>query len=657
MTGLLLMFCGGPAALAQTPSPSPSPGSGGTNAMVAGAADTKADVIVLPRSVPDPFEPFNRVVWAFNRGLLVQVVKPTSKAYRFVVRKPLRVAIANFGRNINYPGRFINQLLQGRWGDARHETDRFFCNTIAGAAGFLDVATLWKIPKAEADFGQTFGVWGWQPTCYIMLPVFGPSNERDTLGWAADASANPLTYITPYSITTENPLTFFSPYVYFSYAIIYNNLADSVDGYARFVTAETDPYALMQFAWTFVRETKKPDLRLTEEPDRTSLETLQSTMITVADPRFSDRGSTRSLRIQQTGRRLNYDLWLRPEAERAPVVYLVPGLGSHRRAELNLALAELVHRSGFTVVCVSSPFNPEFMENASQRSLPGYAPADAQDLHRALTAIDRRLEKKYPQRLGRRALMGYSMGGFETLMVAAMTATNNPPLLHFDRLVAIDTPVRLLHGVAKLDEFYNAPLQWPREERTARIENTFLKVASAGGTAGLKPQASVRLGGIESKFLIGLAFRFILRDTIYSSQRLEDQNILRHSLKLHRRKPVYSEILQFSFQDYFERFVLPYYRERFDANLGADALGRAGDLRTYGDALQADPRLRVMVNENDFLLTPEDLNWLRTTLGPDRVQVFPGGGHLGNLGDPDVQAAIVKMLSGLSADSDERQQR
>ena len=47
-----------------------------------------AEALVLPPSVPDPFEPLNRTVWAFNKAVMTGVIKPTSKAYRFVVVKP-----------------------------------------------------------------------------------------------------------------------------------------------------------------------------------------------------------------------------------------------------------------------------------------------------------------------------------------------------------------------------------------------------------------------------------------------------------------------------------------------------------------------------------------------------------------------------------------
>ena len=122
-----------------------------------------AETVVLPKSVPDPLEPLNRVMWAFNVGLMTDVIKPTSKVYRFVVVKPVRTGIGNFGRNLTYPGRLINNLLQGKWSGARDESYRFVCNTTVGVAGFWDVASKWKIPKSDADFGQTFGQWGWKP--------------------------------------------------------------------------------------------------------------------------------------------------------------------------------------------------------------------------------------------------------------------------------------------------------------------------------------------------------------------------------------------------------------------------------------------------------------------------------------------------------------
>ncbi len=643
-----------------------------------GGSQPEAETVVLPKSVPDPIEPFNRVMWGFNKELMTGVIKPTSRVYRFVVVKPVRTGIGNFGRNLIYPGRLINNLLQGKWSGARDESYRFVCNTTVGVAGFFDPATKWKIPKSDADFGQTFGQWGWTPGCFIMLPFLGPSNERDTLGLAADTAANPLLYIAPYEFVANNPLTWLGPYTYVAYAIMYNDLSDSVGEYVRFSQAEMDPYSEVQYAWTFARANRVADFQVKGKTDEASLETLESVFFTFKDPEFPSHGRTRSVLIPATGRKLKFTFWLQPG--KANVVYIVPGLGSHRLAETSLALAELVYSNGFSAVCVSSPFNYEFMEHASTAAMPAYLPVDGHDLHVALTEIDHRLHALYPDRLGNRALMGYSMGAFQSLFVAATgptnqysvrtkgavlrflqgkqgvkevridPTTNQLPLINFDRYVAINTPVRLAQGISKLDEFYQAPLDWPDAERAGDIENTFLKVAALSKLS-LTPRSSLPFSAIESKFLIGMTFRFTLRDIIFSSQRRNNQGVLQHRIRNFRRDPVYQEILQYSYQDYFEKFAIPYYQTRGLASPRetgeptAEALKKAGDLRTYDAGLRANPDIRVIVNQNDFLLTDEDLAWLHATFAPEQSTVFAQGGHLGNLSNLTVQKAILAALT------------
>ena len=606
--------------------------------------ESSAEIVVLPKSVPDPIEPVNRIIYAFNKGLMTGAVKPTAKVYRLIVRKPVRTGIENFGKNIAFPGRLINNLLQGKWAGARDETYRFGCNTTVGAAGFFDVASKWNIPKADADFGQTFGQWGWKPACYIMLPIFGPSNERDTVGLAADTAANPLTYIAPYPASTPVALTYVSPYTYISYGILYNNLSDTVDDYVRFARAEKDAYSELQYAWTFVRENRVADLQVKGKPDPASLETLESVFFTFKKPDFPGRGKTRSVLIPATGRKLKFTFWLQPG--KAPMVYIIPGLGSHRLAAPALALAELVYQNGFSAVCVSSTFNFEFMEHASTADVPAYMPVDVHDLHVALTEITHRLEKLYPERLGVKALMGYSMGAFESLFVAATEATNEAPLIKFDRYVAINTPVRLLYGISKLDEYFQAPLAWPAGERADNLENTFLKVATLS-KASLMPHTSLPFSGIESKFLIGMTFRFILRDAIFSSQQRNNQEVLEHPIRKLRRAPVYGEILQYSYHDYLEKFLIPYYWSR-GIELGTpEALENASSLRTYAAGLQSNHNIRLIVNQDDFLLPEEDLAWLKTTFPENQLTIFEQGGHLGNLSHPAVQKAILGALAGL----------
>ena len=45
------------------------------------------------------------------------------------------------------------------------------------------------LERHREDFGQTLGVWGVATGPYLMLPVLGPSNVRDTVGWGVDIFA------------------------------------------------------------------------------------------------------------------------------------------------------------------------------------------------------------------------------------------------------------------------------------------------------------------------------------------------------------------------------------------------------------------------------------------------------------------------------------
>jgi ABC-type transporter lipoprotein component MlaA/pimeloyl-ACP methyl ester carboxylesterase len=593
---------------------------------------TGSNAIVLPPTFSDPIEGVNRTIWNIDKAFAIDAVKPFGTGYRFVVPKPVRDGIGNAGRNLIYPGRFVNELLQGDWKSANDETARLFVNTVIGVGGFFDVATTWHIPKRDANFGQTFKQWGIQPSIFLMLPIFGPSDVRDTTGLIADYFANPLSY--------------FYPFYYIGTGVTANNLSDSIEESVRFIQTQPDSYSLLQGAWSFSRENRKVDLTLKGSQDQASLETLQSFFFSSRNPKFLEHAKTRSVLIPATGKKLPFTFWLQPHE--APMVYLVPGFGAHRLAGNEMGLAELLVSNGFSVVSISSCFHPEFMETASKMDLPGYPPLSAQEVHEALTEIDRKLDADYPHRLGTRAVMGYSMGAFQAMVLAATEKTNESNLLKFQRFVAIDLPVSLRYAVTNLDGFYQAPLAWPVEERQANIENIFLKVAAL---ASQPPEDWSRLpfNAIESKFLIGIGLRLSLRDIIWSSQYRHNEGVLQTPLKKSKRRAAYDEIMQYSFYDYVVKFVTPY-----DKTLGIDlsipdVVNRGTDLRSYTPRLQANPNIRLILNRNDIVLNSTDLTWVEATFNPTQVTEFQEGGHLGNLGQPAVQQAILKALDGLGA--------
>lgn len=143
----------------------------------------------------DPWEGFNRRVFAFNDVLDRYALKPVAQGYRTVTPDPVQTGVGNFFSNLSEIRTAINSLLQGKPANAGLATSRFLINSTVGVAGLLDYATHMQITADDEDFGQTLAVWGWEDSRYLVLPLLGPSTLRDTTGLPADIAAHPNTYV------------------------------------------------------------------------------------------------------------------------------------------------------------------------------------------------------------------------------------------------------------------------------------------------------------------------------------------------------------------------------------------------------------------------------------------------------------------------------
>jgi len=142
----------------------------------------------------DPYEEWNRRVFAFNMKVDRNIGRPVARGYRRAVPPFVRDRIRNVSDHIASPVTFINDILQGK-GDRAAETGvRFFVNTVAGMGGLFDVAGQYGLRGHKEDFGQTLAVWGFREGPYLMLPLLGPSNRRDLVGLIVDNFSNPIDY-------------------------------------------------------------------------------------------------------------------------------------------------------------------------------------------------------------------------------------------------------------------------------------------------------------------------------------------------------------------------------------------------------------------------------------------------------------------------------
>lgn len=143
----------------------------------------------------DPWENWNRKVFAFNERLDEQVLRPVASTYSRVVPRLVRVGIDNFFNNARDAWSAVNNILQVKPGPAAHDIMRVGTNTFFGLGGLLDFASEIGFQHHYEDFGQTLGRWGIGAGAYIMLPVLGPSTIRDAAALPLDRLAAPEVYI------------------------------------------------------------------------------------------------------------------------------------------------------------------------------------------------------------------------------------------------------------------------------------------------------------------------------------------------------------------------------------------------------------------------------------------------------------------------------
>lgn len=147
--------------------------------------------------IHDPFNSYNRVMTSLNDSLYEYLFIPIAKGYNRVLHEEIRKSISNFFKNLYFPVRVTNNILQGKLTNASEETGRFLINSSIGLLGLFDPAkSQFNLYEHNEDFGQTLGFYGVGPGAHIVLPLFGPSNIRDSISLIPDSFLSPIDYRT-----------------------------------------------------------------------------------------------------------------------------------------------------------------------------------------------------------------------------------------------------------------------------------------------------------------------------------------------------------------------------------------------------------------------------------------------------------------------------
>ncbi|MFH5924665.1 MlaA family lipoprotein [Roseomonas xinghualingensis] len=196
------------------------------------------------RATNDPIEPWNRAMYDVHQAIDTVVLRPVAVGYRAVVPQPVRQGVSNALSNLRSPVILVNDALQGETERFYTTLTRFLLNSSIGLGGLFDVAKEIGLPPHTEDFGQTFAVAGVEEGPYLFIPVLGPSNPRDLLGFAAGIAADPFTWLTYGNADLADTLN----YVRTGTTVVSTreSLLDTLDEVER---TSLDPYATLRSAY------------------------------------------------------------------------------------------------------------------------------------------------------------------------------------------------------------------------------------------------------------------------------------------------------------------------------------------------------------------------------------------------------------------------
>ena len=567
-----------------------------------------SDALLMAPTMADPIEPVNRAAFALNEFLFAVAVEPATGVYNTLVPEPARTGIRNFRNNLFYPLRLFSNLLQGKWSGAGTETKRFLLNTTLGVAGLGDPAThKYGLNSTGEDLGQVFGHWGWESQIYLYVPLLGASSERDLLGSITGLGLDPA------SLAPAARL-----------GMGFNHVSFSSRALLQMLKTEYDPYELAKMNFTLKRDAQVRDLQLGGSSEDTGqTQTLMAIYSRPKKQSFAKLADKLEINPEGFARPLTVSLWL--QKKRAPIAWILPGLGGHRLSTRALALAEQAHTEGYHVICISNNFNWEFIRSAPADYLPGYMPHDLDAIRAIQKTVTTALTAKHgAKHFTSQSLLGFSMGAWYTLNLAA----TSPPET-YEHAVAINPPLDLVHGLKALDRLYRTP----GKDTQALRQIALLKIA-VNQKQTAEQGADMPFTDAEASYLIGLSYRITLRQAILSGH----LNLDGRDLPARRR--LYNRVNALSWEDYFTKILTPHLAAQ---SIPATTLTNASDLRQRQAALTAAKSLHLVLTSNDFLLSQEHLNWFQKNF-PNQITYNKKGGHMGQLWQPKVHQAISEVI-------------
>lgn len=350
----------------------------------------------------------------------------------------------------------------------------------------------------------------------------------------------------------------------------------------------------------------------------------------------------------------SFEFSLSRQKGKAPLIFVIAGTGSSYETWKMKAFERIFHDAGYHVILISSPFNQNFLVTASNIKVPGILFNDSHDIYRMMKAAYERVEDKIE--VSEFYLTGYSMGGTQSAYVSLIDETEQ--YFDFKRVLMINPAVSLYDSAQILDDMLDENVPGGREQVGEFIENILQEIIKHfDGNVAISEETIYQifkddlLSQEEMAALIGLAFRLIAIDINYLTDMLNNKGVYLDSepTKFQSMTPVWRRINGASFSEYIENIAYPHYREIYQ-DLSFEELLAKADLHEIEDYLRSSDKIAMVTNEDELILTEDDLEFLRTTFEGKSI-IYPLGGHCGNMYyQPNVENMLRFFREGVLTD-------
>ena len=356
---------------------------------------------------------------------------------------------------------------------------------------------------------------------------------------------------------------------------------------------------------------------------------------------FYKHGDIRSISILNGHPDLSYKLWI--QEKKAPLVFILPGLGGHLQGMGVNAMAQVYFDAGCSVVILSNATNWEFYMAASRSKAPGYVPQDILDVYDVLFKVSKEIEKDYPGKVTSKHLVGYSLGGLHTLFIAEFDSRRKKNKIGFDSYLAIHPPVNPYSAMYTLDSFFDKWKRWHKKDVNFKIESAVAAYLSMI-TNGLSKGKYVKIGKDQAEVLIAYAYRNTLRELMLAICKQSNAMGLIKAEYGFTKQEIYKELNGYSFAKYANTLVKESASIRAGVPLSMKEMAKQSNLQSISDFLKSSNNISIIHSLDDFLISKQDIIWFEKVFGK-RAFFFRYGGHLGELYTPEARYAIVKHLN------------